>query len=165
VTHGWIPPEQLPALGAWEGPIYGELGVLATDGTRLECHACGRWFVNLAQHVLKTHGLLPAEYRAMFGLRATHGLFGPQYRAQVAAVAVRNFRPYWSEAGARAKAQTPEQRAAYGRGRRWRLETKLDPHNQHLRAQQFAHMQQVGRELRAAGRWPQPPPDWRAPLL
>lgn len=164
MTHGWIPPEQLPALGEWDGPIYGELGVLVTDGIRLECHACGRWFVNLAQHVLKTHGLLPAEYRAIFGLRATHGLFGPRYRAQMAEMAVRNFQPYWSEAGSLGKARAPEQNAAYLRGRRLRLESKLDPHNQQLRAEQLAHMQQVGRERRAAGKWSHQPPDWHAPL-
>ena len=47
----------LPALGEWDGPVYGELGVLATDGTRLECHACGGWYVSLAGHALPAHGL------------------------------------------------------------------------------------------------------------
>jgi hypothetical protein len=31
---------ELPALGEWDGPLYGELGVLNTDGTRVECHLC-----------------------------------------------------------------------------------------------------------------------------
>jgi hypothetical protein len=29
-----------PAPGAWDGPFYGDVGVLATDGTRVECHLC-----------------------------------------------------------------------------------------------------------------------------
>ena len=35
-----------PQLGDWDGPIYGELGVLVAeeDGNRLVCHACGRAF-------------------------------------------------------------------------------------------------------------------------
>jgi hypothetical protein len=37
-----IPLDQLPELGQWDGPIYGELGVLAVDldDSRVQCHAC-----------------------------------------------------------------------------------------------------------------------------
>jgi hypothetical protein len=37
-----IPFDQLPKLGDWDGPIHGQLGVLATDGDKVECHVCGR---------------------------------------------------------------------------------------------------------------------------
>ncbi|MDE3075684.1 MAG: hypothetical protein KGJ86_09650 [Chloroflexota bacterium] len=55
--------QALPELGDWDGPIYGQLGVLACDGQRVECHARGRWYSLLASHVIQTHGLSPAEYR------------------------------------------------------------------------------------------------------
>jgi hypothetical protein len=43
-TKRWIPPERLPALGEWDGPVHGELGVLAVDELedRVQCHVCGR---------------------------------------------------------------------------------------------------------------------------
>jgi hypothetical protein len=37
-----LPLDQLPELGDWDGPVFGELGVLAEDGVLLQCHACGR---------------------------------------------------------------------------------------------------------------------------
>lgn len=45
------PRQPLPELGDWDGPIYGQLGVLATDGQRVECHMCGRWYKLLPSHV------------------------------------------------------------------------------------------------------------------
>ena len=155
---GWIPPDQLPQLGDWDGPIYGELGVLATDpdGRRVVCHACGRAFSNLGNHVRRTHGLLPAEYRAMFGLRATTGLAGPSYKQHSARLAVQNFSPYWN--GSPSRAQSHDQRVAYAVGRRLRLEAKLDPDNQRVWAENGARLQARQRELQAAGLWHMPRP-------
>ena len=160
---GWIPPDQLPQLGDWDGPIYGELGVLESDGQRVACHACGRWYTNLGNHVRHTHGLLPAEYRAIFGLRATTGLAGPVYKQRSAQLAVRNFQPYWGELSSRA--MPSEQRAAYARGRRLRLESKLDPENQRAWAENGARLQRQMRELMAAGLWRMPQPRDRAGAL
>ena len=42
---------EVPALGEWDGPLFGELGVLSRDGTRLECHRCARWYPRQASHV------------------------------------------------------------------------------------------------------------------
>ncbi|HLG71097.1 MAG TPA: sigma factor-like helix-turn-helix DNA-binding protein [Chloroflexota bacterium] len=155
---GWIPPDQLPRLGDWDGPIYGELGVLAADpdGRRVVCHACGRAFGNLGNHVRRTHSLLPAEYRAIFGLRATTGLAGPSYKQHSAELAVRNFSPYWSESASRGMSH--EQRVAYAVGRRLRLEAKLDPNNQRVWAENGIRLQQRLRELQAAGLWHRPRP-------
>lgn len=47
--------EALPALGDWDGPIYGELGVLDTDEGRVCCPALGLWFKALAHHERQTH--------------------------------------------------------------------------------------------------------------
>jgi hypothetical protein len=155
---GWIPPGELPQLGDWDGPIYGELGVLAEDpdGRRVVCHACGRAFGNLGNHVRRTHGLLPAEYRAIFGLRATTGLAGPSYKQHSAELAVRNFSPYWSESASRGMSH--EQRVAYAVGRRLRLEAKLDPDNQRVWAENGIRLQERLRELQAAGLWHMPRP-------
>jgi transposase len=116
---------ELPALGEWDGPVYGELGVLATDGTRLECHACGRWYVSLAGHALLAHGLSAAAYRAVFGLKAQTALAGPRLRARRRELADTRLAPYRARVTEVARAQTPEQRAARMRGRALRLEARL----------------------------------------
>lgn len=61
------PDCRLRELGDWGGPIYGELGALAVDGERVECHCCGRRYRSLAHHVWSTHGISADEYRAIFG--------------------------------------------------------------------------------------------------
>ena len=56
-----LPRDQLPGPGEWDGPVFGELGVLAVDGDRVRCHACGRWYRSLAAHVVtrRTGGTQP----------------------------------------------------------------------------------------------------------
>src|SRR5436190_2028813 len=73
-------PPSLPACGDWEGPIYGELGVLAEtpDGDQVRCHACGGWYRSLATHAVRAHRL--AE-RAL--ARRRELLRDPSYRARV----------------------------------------------------------------------------------
>jgi len=73
----------LPELGDWDGPLYGELGVLATDGQRVECHMCGGWYKLLPSHVWRAHGATAAEYRALFGLAAKHGLVSADLSARL----------------------------------------------------------------------------------
>ena len=53
----------------WNGPIFGQLGVLDTDGHRAECHACGGWYKLLGTHAFQAHGLSARTYRQLFGLR------------------------------------------------------------------------------------------------
>ncbi|MDE3075535.1 MAG: hypothetical protein KGJ86_08905 [Chloroflexota bacterium] len=77
------PDYGLPALGDWDGPIFGRLGVLADDGTRIQCHACGRYFLGLAHHVIQSHYLLPDEYRVIFGLNRDVGLIGHVHRKRL----------------------------------------------------------------------------------
>ena len=61
---------QLPQLGEWDRPVHGELGALAveSDGSRVQCHACGQWFKAVAHHARQAHLLTPDEYRAIFQL-------------------------------------------------------------------------------------------------
>jgi hypothetical protein len=64
-------------LGEWDGPIYGELGVLASDGDTIQCHCCGEWFRGLNHHVWAAHDLLAREYKATFGLNISTPLVAP----------------------------------------------------------------------------------------
>ena len=38
--------------------IYGELGVLRDDGEKVQCHACGDWYLHLRVHTNAAHGLI-----------------------------------------------------------------------------------------------------------
>src|SRR6266498_2669544 len=62
--------------GAWDGPIFGEVGVLAEepDGSRVQCHGCGGWYRLLGLHARRAHHLSPSEYKRIFGLRSRTAL-------------------------------------------------------------------------------------------
>jgi hypothetical protein len=72
-AHGGAADTPRPQPGEWDGPLYGELGVLETDGDRVVCLLCGRAFVHLGRHVVLTHRLPADHYRAIAGLRAGTG--------------------------------------------------------------------------------------------
>lgn len=100
-----------------EGRKYhGELGILARDGDRLQCHVCGQWFKTLGVHTLIIHGLSEEEYKKVFGLNLQTGLVGEALAAQRSEVVQRRIRegdPTWHSGYATAfKNITPEQRAA-----------------------------------------------------
>jgi hypothetical protein len=59
--------------------IFGEIGILADDGERVQCHICGKWFAALAQHVRQKHGWSREEYCDHFGLKRTTKLSGAVY--------------------------------------------------------------------------------------
>ncbi len=142
--------EPLPEPGDWDGPVFGRLGVLATDGQRVECHACGRWFHHLGHHVRQTHNLTADEYRALFGLNVRTGLVGPDLAAGMRARAVR-LKPYHALGADVLRSFTPEQMSAYQRGRSRRLETRIKPRNVALRQLALDKAQTRVAELRAAG--------------
>src|SRR5918911_4025764 len=108
-------------------PVYGERGVLATDGTHVQCHACGGWFRSLATHAWRAHGLSADAYRALFGLRARTGLLGPALREALRRHARQHLQPYWERAPALAAAQGFAERPARRRGRTWPLVARRDP--------------------------------------
>lgn len=81
------PKYKLPQLGEWDGPIYGELGVLHhDDGERVECHCCGEWFIHLGLHIWHAHDVTLEEYKAIFGLPSQRGLYSPAKRQHHAAL-------------------------------------------------------------------------------
>jgi len=111
---------------AWDEPIYGEPGVLRTDGDRAECHICGGWYKLLGGHVFQAHGLYADTYRLLFGLRMRTGLAGEALRAQRRA-----------SSGHLAEFRDPrfllsltfEERSANSRRRVLALESRLDTRN------------------------------------
>ncbi len=141
---------QLPGLGEWDGPIYGELGMFTTDGDKAECHACGRWFGHLGGHVARAHDLTAAEYRAIFGLRAKTKLIGPSLRDK------RRERLDQLERVRPARSSlldlTPEQRSQVARTPR-RLESRIDPKVRAAREQGGRNAARTRRERTAAGLW------------
>lgn len=73
------PDYRLPELGEWDGSIHGEIGVLADDGQKAQCHICGDFFDQVGKHIV-IHDVTPQEYRAIFGLNKSFGLAGPAYK-------------------------------------------------------------------------------------
>lgn len=122
------PDYKLPEMGDWDGPIFGRLGVLADDGTRGECHACGRYYHSLAHHAILTHYLLPEEYRAIFGLNRGTGLIGPALRERRQIIGRTLISPPPPDPDPD-RYVTREQRAANTQGKRWRLEARISPAN------------------------------------
>ena len=71
----------MPATTAFgvlpDGTAYfAPLGVLVSDGDRVCCHLCGRWFLSVASH-LHRHGWTKAGYLQAFGLEHSNPLQGP----------------------------------------------------------------------------------------
>ena len=70
-------------------PSLPPLGILITDtdGTRVQCHACGRFFRALSGHVA-VHGLTPGEYRATYELARTLSLAAPAVQDRLRELAI-----------------------------------------------------------------------------
>lgn len=109
------PSYRLPAVGSWDGPWHGALGVLADDGDKAQCHICGEFYGFLASHIRQAHGVWVDEYKAYFGLRLTQGLLGPTLRAlRIAKAGDSERMRRVSMAGIEARAAiTSEQRSAW----------------------------------------------------
>ena len=79
----------------WDGVLHGTLGVLASDGDRVQCHGCGKFFKAAGTHLVRRHGITADEYRRLFGLRSTTGFAGPPVKARLRQTAVERFSQYW----------------------------------------------------------------------
>jgi hypothetical protein len=127
--------------GMWEGPVFGQFGVLETDEDgRLQCHICGEWRVSVAAHSSQAHRISADEYRALFGLRADTGLVGPGLRARLQQLAAENLTGYSD--------QLKTIPRPVPRGYHWRLESRLDPANRRAwEAFAQTHGEQLARNL------------------
>ena len=74
-------PQADPALPPLGEPV-------ADDGSRLQCHACGRFYAGLALHGRHGHGLTPEQYRERYGLARGQSLYAPAYQAKLRAAAL-----------------------------------------------------------------------------
>lgn len=78
------PDYQFPELGDWPGVVFGQLGVLERYDNAVICHACGKEFVWLKNHIISRHNLMPAEYRAVFGLTQSASLTSLNHERRLA---------------------------------------------------------------------------------
>lgn len=141
----------LSEVGAWDGPVYGELGILVFSGDRLACHGCGELFRGLGYHVVRAHRLSANAFRAVFGLRTSTSLIGPTLKARRREIAKDTLARF----GGRYSGITGlsfEERSRLMRERRLRLESLRDPSRQALYARRTARV----RERVATGELPQP---------
>jgi hypothetical protein len=120
------PDYKLPGLGEWDGPIYGELGVLNDDGEKVECHCCGNRYRTLAYHLSIHHNLTADEYRSIFGLRATQGLNSADYGLKLAQSNTEHLRRIRPVREGNGNGLTPEQQSARVRGRQVRLQDRIE---------------------------------------
>lgn len=111
------PDYKLPELGEWDGPIYGELGVLNDDGEKVECHCCGEWFVVLGSHVWQAHNLTAKEYKSIFGLALSRSLLTDAIRTQQRELLEPRLAQFIAQGQAASPVTqfTPEQRSAFYR--------------------------------------------------
>ena len=67
------------------GPKLPPIGVLLIDddGSRIQCHVCGDWYINLAQHAYLKHGLPAHMYKEQAGLNHSTKLMSPNYRDRI----------------------------------------------------------------------------------
>lgn len=91
--------------------IFGELGKIACDGSRIQCHVCGKWFHHLGCHVHKKHGLLAEAYREKFGLNRTTPLASPVFQSKQREGQSPRLSKYWEIGKSIISNQGPEERS------------------------------------------------------
>ncbi|MDX2466089.1 MAG: Helicase associated domain protein [Acidimicrobiia bacterium] len=134
-ADGWTLPREAPT---WDGPYYGQLGVLAEDpdGEAVQCHICGDWFSLMGTHANHSHGIRAADYRRAFGLRKSTPLASTSYRNNRRKHAAQLVTPDRIEATrAAAEALTPEEMQRRSRMKRRRRQHNLEPWTEPTRTQ------------------------------
>jgi hypothetical protein len=143
-AHLDVPVGVLPDGSSYYAP----LGAMLTDGVRVCCHLCGRWFRSVASH-LRAHGWTKSDYIAAFGLETGNPLSGAETsRRRSAALsgrAVNEIAIQRAQSAARERARSgalAEHAARAATGRRQPLER---------RAKSIASLAAVDSDARAAG--------------
>ncbi|MET7423948.1 hypothetical protein [Dactylosporangium sp. NPDC005555] len=110
--------------------IHAPIGQMLTDGERVRCHLCGRWFLSVASHI-RVHGWSKADYVATFGLELGNPLSGQATRRRrSAALLARKIEPAIRNAQQRALSRSrsgalAEAAAEAARGRRHPVERRV----------------------------------------
>jgi hypothetical protein len=134
-TDGWSLPREDPT---WDGPYYGQLGVLAEDpdGETVQCHICGDWYALMGAHANHSHGVRAAEYRRAFGLRKSTALASTSYRNKSRQHVAQLVTPERLEATrAAAEALPPEEMQRRSRMKRRRRQHDIEPWTEPTRTQ------------------------------
>jgi nitrite reductase/ring-hydroxylating ferredoxin subunit len=108
--------------------MFGEIGVLASDGDRVQCHICGHFFHALNQHVMKKHKMACEDYRLAFGLNTGQPLASPEFSEIQRIGQTTRLAQYWSKDNANkmaAAAHPP--RPLTPQGRKNMLAARRDP--------------------------------------
>jgi predicted transcriptional regulator len=105
--------------------IFGQCGVLASDGSRVQCHLCGAWFAHLGNHVNRRHHVSCDAYRIQFGLQQKTGLIGPKLK-QLRQQNVQHLAGYKDQISAYLKGVSFDQRSQWMKSKRLRLEAFVD---------------------------------------
>ena len=111
-------------------PIHRQLGVLLDDGEKVQCHACGEWYLHLGSHAWQAHGLHADDYRRRYGLISKTELGGPAWLAMRREQAAEHLRTVESPRRQRVKTMATEQRRAEQANSEWRAgqeRTKTPP--------------------------------------
>jgi hypothetical protein len=111
-----------------ERHMFGEIGVLASDGNRVQCHLCGNFFHALNQHVMKKHKMACEDYRTAFGLNAAQPLASPSFSETQRAGQTARLAKYWSSDNAKHFSRaTQEIRPFTPQGRKNMLAARRNP--------------------------------------
>ena len=55
------------------------LGILKYNGQKIQCGICGKWYILLALHIIRTHGWSLNDYRVEFSLNRSQPLCTPEF--------------------------------------------------------------------------------------
>jgi len=136
-------------------PCYGELGVLADDGDKAQCHICGKWFRHLGNHTSRTHGITPEDYKEAFGLNRQTGLIGPGLKVIRAKDNLRNKNHL--NLLANLPEVSTEEKVARMKGKSHRQETLINPKRIEATRRSIKKAQEVIKQKRSNGTYKEGP--------
>lgn len=115
-------------LGFYKEPLkkvpkgHGFMGALlgTVDGSKVQCHICGKLLDFLPGHIYNTHKIKSKEYREMFQLAKSTALASENYRAEMKRVFLEKLKAMSEE-----EREAYRERARIGRSKRGRFQPKI----------------------------------------
>ena len=111
--------------------MFGDIGKLLSDGQKLQCHICGRWYNGLGTHIFRAHDMSGWDYKETFELRCTTALLGEESRDTLSA-SIRAVMDLEQLERNRENAVR-----VCGRGVKRRMESKMDP--RYIEAKKYSY--------------------------